>query len=412
MRFTCLALACLLLGSALALGNDWPEFRGPTGQGHFTGGPLPRTWGPMKNVVWKQEIPGAGWSSPAVCQGRVFLTTSVPDEEKNYSLRALALDAASGKVLWDREVLREESSNSPRIHTKNSHASSSPLVHDGKLYVHFGHMGTACLDLNGAVVWKNTDVTFAPVHGNGGSPVFVDGVLIFSCDGGEEHFVVGLDARTGKQLWRTDRHTDAAKKFSFSTPLVIQVQGRKQVVSAGSNAVCAYEPRTGKEIWRVRYDGYSVVPRPVLGHGLLFVCTGYESPKLLAVRVDGTGDVTDTHVAWTVAKGVPLTPSPLLVGEALYLVADNGIVSCLETRTGKQLWQERLNGKFSASPLYANGLVYLQDEDGVGTVLKAGKEFAVVARNDLQERTLASFAAAGKALFVRTEHHLYRFEER
>src|SRR5437660_994307 len=169
-------------------------------------------------------------------------------------------------------------------------------------------MGTACLDLSGKVLWKNTDLQYTPVHGNGGSPVVVEDVVVFNGDGGDEPFVAGLDRRTGKLLWKTERDTDAVKKFSFSTPLVIEVAGRKQVISAGSGAVCAYEPRTGKEIWRVHYAGYSVVPRPVFGHGLLFICTGYDSPKLLAIRVDGTGDVTETHVAWKVQKAVPQTP--------------------------------------------------------------------------------------------------------
>lgn len=411
MPFRCLGvIAFAVCFAAPSAAEDWPEFRGPTQQGHYAG-KLPRTWGPQKNVVWKQEIPGLGWSSPAIYQGRVYLTTSVPDEEKGYSLRALCLDARTGKIVWDQEVLHEDA-ESPRIHTKNSHASSSPLIADGKVYAHFGHMGSACLDLDGKIVWKNTDVQYAPVHGNGASPILVDGVLIFSCDGGDEAYVLGLDGRTGQSLWKNLRNTDAAKKFSFSTPLVIDVKGRKQVISPGSNAVCAYEPRTGKEIWRVHYEGYSVVPRPVFGGGVLFICTGYDSPKLLALRVDGKGDVTETHIAWQSQKNVPLTPSLLLVGDGLYMISDNGIATCLNARTGEQTWQERLPGKYSASPLYANGLIYVQNEDGLSTVFKAGQTFAPVARNDLEERSLASFAAADNALFIRTEKHLYRFEER
>lgn len=414
-RATFIGLAVFALG--LSHGNaraeDWSEFRGPTGQGHVAGGTLPTEWGLSKNLAWRQEIPGLGWSSPIIVQGRVYLTTGVPVGAGNgYSLRALCLDAATGQIRWNQEVIREAASAAPRIHTKNSHASPTPVWHDGRLYVHFGHRGTACLDANGNILWKNTDIRYAPVHGNGGSPVVVDGLLVFSCDGGDIHFVVALDCKSGKEIWRTHRNTEVEKKFSFNTPLVIEVHGQKQLVSAGSNAVCAYEPRTGKEIWRVRYDGYSVVPRPVAGHGMLFICTGYDSPKLLAIRVDGQGDVTDTHIAWQLTRAVPHTPSLLLVGEELYSVADNGVATCLDARSGKRHWQERLPGKYSASPIYAGGNVYYQNEEGLGTVLKAGKMFAPVARNDLHERSLASFAAADSALFIRTESHLYRFEQR
>ncbi len=408
---TSVVVASALPGARL-LGGEWPEFRGPTGQGHLTAGKLPTEWGPGKNVAWKREIPGLGWSSPIVSGRRIYLTTSVPSEANNsYSLRALCLEAASGNLVWDQEVIREDGSTSPKIHTKNSHASATPVLHDERLYVHFGHMGTACLNLDGKIVWKNIAIHYAPVHGNGGSPVVVDGLLVFNCDGGDVHFVVALDCKTGKEVWRTQRNTDAVKKFSFSTPLVIEVGGQKQLVSAGSNAVCAYQPRTGEEIWRVRYDGYSVVPRPVFGHGLVYICTGYESPKVLAIRVDGKGDVTASHVAWQLTRAAPHTPSLLLVGDELYLVADKGVASCLDARTGKQHWQERLRGAYSASPLFAGGFVYFQSEDGHGTVVKAGKAYSPVAHNDLQERTLASFAADGNALLVRTERHLYRFAQ-
>jgi outer membrane protein assembly factor BamB len=408
-----LALVFLLGLLTAARAGTWPEFRGPTGQGLVPDGPLPLEWGPAKNVVWKQPVPGKGWSSPVVGGGRVYLTTSVPVPEAGggQSLRARCLDAATGKAVWDTEVFRP-GPGSPRIHGKNSHASPTPLLDGRRLYVHFGHQGTACLDLAGKVLWRNTGLRYAPVHGSGGSPILVDDLLVFSCDGGDQAFVVALDRDTGKVRWKTDRSVDAGRKFSFSTPLVITVKGQKQVVSPGSDAVCAYDPGTGREIWRVRYDGYSVIPRPVYGHGLVFVCTGFNSPSLLAIRPDGTGDVTDTHVAWKARRGVPHTPSLLLDGDELYMVSDSGTASCLDARTGRVHWQRRLGGTYSASPVLAAGRVYFQSEDGTGVVVQAGKEFKQLARNPLGERTLASYAAADGALFLRTAGHLYRIEAR
>ena len=235
---------------------------------------------------------------------------------------------------------------------------------------------------------------------------------MFSCDGYDQQFVVALDRAKGTVLWKTARNTESLKKFSFSTPLLITVNGKQQIISPGSGAVGAYDPASGREIWRVKYEGYSVIPRPVFGRGLVFVSSGFESPSLLAIRPDGHGDVTTSHVAWTLRKGAPLTPSPLLVGDELYLVSDPGIASCVDARTGKAHWQERIGGNYSASPLYADGKIYCQDEGGTGVVLKAGKRFEVLARNSLGERTLASYAVSDGAFFIRTENYLYRIQER
>jgi outer membrane protein assembly factor BamB len=408
-----LAPVIALLLAPRGLGADWTEFRGPTGQGLAAEKGLPVEWSSTKNVAWKTALPGSGWSSPIVLQGRVYLTAAVPINgggPGDLSLRALCLDAADGKTLWDREVFRQDGSRSPRIHGKNSHASPTPLTDGKHLYVHFGHQGTACLDLEGKIVWTNRTLTYKPVHGAGGSPILVDDLLVFSCDGGDRRFVVALDKGTGKVRWKTDRQAEAPKKFSFSTPLLIEVQGQKQIVSPGSNGVCAYEAAAGKEIWRVRYDGYSVIPRPVCGHGLVFLSSGYDSPTLLAIRPEGSGDLTEKNVVWTLKKGAPHTPSPLLVGDELYMVSDRGIATCVDARTGKEHWQKRLGGNFSASPLHADGKIYLQSEEGTTTVIAAGPTFQQLARNVLGERSLASFAAADGALFIRTDKHLYRIQ--
>lgn len=416
-RWLTLLAAILLLCSLLPAAPtpprsaDWPEFRGPTGQGLVGQTALPTEWSPTRNVAWKQPIPGSGWSSPVVVDGKVFLTSAVPHGKNELSLVALCLNARDGKQLWRQELFREDTSRSPKIHSKNSHASPTPLVNGSRLFVHFGHMGTACLDLDGKVLWRNDKVRYAPVHGNGGSPILVDDKLIFSCDGSDKQFVVALDVSDGSEVWRTDRKADmAAKKFSFSTPLLIDVKGQKQVVSPGPDAVVAYDPATGKEIWRVRYVGYSVIPRPVYGHGLVFISTSYDSPSLLAIKPDGQGDVTETHVAWRTNKNAPHTPSPLLVGDELYTVSDRGIATCFDAKTGDVHWSERLNAPFSASPLFVDGKIYLQSEDGDGIVLKAGKKFEELARSKMGERSLASYAIADGAIFLRTADNLYRIQ--
>lgn len=409
------SLFAIVLSTSTVSGADWTEFRGPTGQGHWAGS-LPSVWSKTKNVRWRKEIPGSGWSSPVVYQGVIYLTTSVPKQgnrEGDQSLQTLCLDAESGKLLWQREVFFQEGAAAPKIHAKNSHASPTPLIYDDKIYVHFGHQGTACLKLDGSIVWKNNRLRYHPVHGNGGTPIIVDNLLVFSCDGGEERFVVALDRATGEVVWKVDREGQSGQMFSFSTPLLITVNGNKQIVSPGSNSVSAYEPRTGKQIWKVRYDGYSVIPRPVFAHGLVYICTGYGTPSLLAIRPDGAGDVTDTHVVWTMKKAVPHTPSLLIVGDELYMVADRTeVATCLDAKTGKIHWQERIGGAYSSSPLYAGGKVYFQSEQGATTVVKASKKFEVVSKNDLAERSLASFAVADGSLLIRTERNLYRIEEK
>ena len=407
MKLLSWALALGVAGAVHAL--DWPEFRGPTGQGHSPAGRVPVSWSATENVAWQVPVPGAGWSSPVLVAGRLYLTTAVSaGDEANLSLRVLCLDATDGKVRWDTEVFTPARPGSR--HGKNGFASPTPIARDGRLYVHFGHLGTACLDLAGQVLWRQADLGYSPVHGNGGSPALVGDRLIFSCDGAENPFVVALDAKSGKKLWQTVRDTPAKRKFSFSTPLAIEVDGRSQVISPGSGAVCAYDPADGRELWRARYgEGYSVITRPVFGHGLLFVSSSYDRPVVYAVRPAGAqGDVTDSHVAWTHAKGAPNTPSTILVGEELYFVSDAGIATAVEAKTGKVHWSERLGGDFSASPVFADGRLYFQNETGIGYVVKPGQTFELLAKNDLGERTLASYAVDDGALFIRGEKHLFR----
>jgi outer membrane protein assembly factor BamB len=398
----------------VAPAQDWPEFRGPTGQGIVAQGNVPTEWSATKNVVWKQAVPGTGWSSPIVWKGRIYVTTAVPVEDKgDQSLRALCLSAKDGKIVWDRELFRQDASKTEAIHEKASHANPTPIIDGERVYVHFGPHGTAALDLDGKAIWRTTDLKYRPWHGNGGSPILVDDLLIFNCDGEEVQYVIALERATGKVVWKTDRKVEAEYKNSYCTPLLIEVKGQRQLVSPAAGAVMAYEPRTGKEIWRVRLDdGYSNVPRPVYGHGLIFLSNSTDSPHLMAIRPDGKGDVTSTHVAWTQTKAVPLTSSPLLAGDELYMISDAGVATCMDPKTGQVHWRERIGGNHSASPLYADGKVYFQNEEGVGTIIKAGKKFEVITRNRIGERVLASYAVADGALFIRAEKHIYRIESR
>ncbi len=405
-------LGLILSFPALSPAEDWPEFRGPGGQGHSNAENVPLEWDANKNVAWKSDIPGIGWSSPIIVGSRIYLTTAIAAGKKNYTLHALCLNADDGEIVWNVEVFGKQKGKPARMHKKNSHASPTPVFEDGKLYVHFGHDGTACLDTgDGRIIWKQSELRYNPVHGNGGSPVILGDHLIFSCDGGEAPFIVALEKDSGKVAWKTPRNVEVDRLFSFSTPLLIEVDGQRQVVSPASGAVIAYDPATGKEIWRCGYgQGYSVVSRPLYAHGLVYVTTGFNRAKLMAIRANGKGDVTKTHIAWEHdEKDAPKESSPIIVGDLLFMNDDKGTATCLDAKTGKVYWQERLTkNSYSASPVYAGGLVYFHDEKGVTTVIKAGKELEIVATNDLAEHGLSSFAVTDGALLIRTDSTLYR----
>ena len=408
-------LLLLALALALAPPADWREFRGPDGTGHYAGPALPTEWGPDKNALWSRPLLGSGWSSPILVGGKLILTTAVPQGDTppaDQSLRAVAVDFETGNLLWDVELIRAPAALAGQMHKKNGHASPTPAS-DGKVVVcHFGHMGTAAVDLAGKVLWVNRELQYKPVHGNGASPVLVDDLAVMACDGGDVAFVAALEVATGKVRWKTDRKHNAKMPFSFATPHVVAgPDGKRVLVSPASDYCMGYDPLTGAELWRCKYPqaGWSLICRPVVAHGRVLVSTGYMTPHLLAIDPFRTGDVTPAW-DWKVKMYAPNTPTPLVVGDEAYLVADMGFLSCVDARTGKTHYTERLAGKsYSASPIYSDGKLWLTSEDGVGQVVAAGTEFKEVSRSELKQKTFATFVPAAGSLVVRTESGLYRF---
>jgi len=384
----------------ILLASDWPQFRGPTGQGVSDEQGLPLTWSETKNVRWKVAIPGKGWSSPVVQGDRIWLTTAT---EEGKSLRAISVDRNTGAIVQNVEVFHLKSAK--LTNPKNSFASPTPIIEGDRVYVHFGAFGTACITQSGEIVWKTKLEYDNGQHGTGGSPVLYQDLLIISCDGNDVQYVVALDKLTGKVRWKKSREGYQA----YTTPLIVELPGSPQIISPGAFRAISYDPRNGKELWQVTYgEGFSNVPRPVYGDGLVFICTGFQQPSLLAVRLDGKGDVTKSKVQWKLDRGVPLTPSPLLIGSELYMVTDNGIATCVDAKTGKEYWRARVGGSHSASPIYADGRIYFLSEEGESVVLAPGQQLKHLATNQLDGRTLASMAVSNGSIFIRSETHLYR----
>lgn len=412
MIFRPVSLWFLLVTSLpLVAADSWPEFRGPTADGHAPEAKVPTLWSATSKTRWKIPVEGKAWSSPVIADGKVYVTTAVSKDAK-LSLKALCFELAGGKQVWERTVFEKAEG---AIHAKNSHASPTPVYAEGKLYVHFGHDGTAALNAgDGSILWTQTSLSYAPVHGNGGSPVVHDGKLIFSSDGQADPFIVALSTADGSVVWKTPRNVTVQRTFSFATPLLIEVKGKIQIISPASGAVIAYDPADGQEIWRFRYgEGYSVVPRPLHREGVIYVCSGFNRAILYAVKTDGTGDVTDTHLVWQDDKTVPKESSPILVGDEIYFNDDKGILSCLDAATGKEHYRERLDGQggYSASPVFAGGHLYFHNGNGITTVVKPGKTFTKVAENQLGEYGLSSFAVVSDGFVIRTEGHLIRLGE-
>lgn len=407
----CLAgLAVGALPAAWAGEACWPQFRGPHGDGHADAD-LPTTWSETQHVRWKTPLHGRAWSSPVIQDGQAWMGTATEDGRR---LFALCVDVETGALLHD--LLLFEVDQPQEIHSLNSYASSTPVIEPGRVYLHFGSAGTACLDTrSGAVLWQRNDLPCWHYRGPGSSPILWHDLLIVHLDGHDYQYVVALDKTSGEVVWKTDRAVDYGTddgdvKKAFATPLIIEAAGRTQLISPTSKAVLAYDPATGGELWRVRIPEFSATARPLFGHGLVFLNTGFGKAQLWAVEPTGLGDVTETHVVWKLTENVGSMPSPLLVEDLLYLVSDTGIASCVEALTGEVVWTERLGGNFSASPLYARGRLYFCDQEGRTTVLATGREFQELAVNALEHGCMASPAVAGDALLLRTTAALYRIE--
>jgi outer membrane protein assembly factor BamB len=397
------------VASACRAQDSWPQFRGPDGQGHATAD-LPITFSDTENVVWKTPIAGRGWSSPVIDGPRIWLTTALDD---GHSLHAVCLDRNSGKIVHDVELF--QIAEPQKINEKNSYASPSPVIEGNRVWFHFGTYGTACLDATTSkVLWKHQDLKLDHQEGPGSTPVLCGDLLLIHCDGIDVQFLAALDKSTGKIVWKSERsapkHPSPDQRKAFCTPLLIEVAGRKQIISVAAQRVYAYDPDGGAEIWHVELPGFSNVPRPLYADGLLVVCTGYMKPQLWAIRPDGKGDVTQSHVGWRVTNNVPANPSPVIVGQEIHMVSDQGIASCLDLQTGTEHYKTRLGASFSASPLAAPGRVYYFSEKGDVHVVQPGKVYQELAHNVMPDRIMASPAVAGGALFLRTETHLYRIE--
>ena len=418
---TRLLISGLFLVAATASAADhWPEFRGPHGDGTADATGLPLTWSETKNVRWKTAIHDKGWSSPVVWGDQVWLTTATVKGDKVY---AVALDRKTGQVIHDVlifEVNRPDPKDPFHEWEKfNSYASPTPCIEEGRVYVHYGVSGTACLDTaTGKILWTRSDLECNHHRGAGSSPILFEDLVVLTFDGFDVQYLVALNKKTGKTVWQRDRkfhpkEKNGDLKKAYATPLIINVKGKPMLVSPSADATAAYDPKTGEELWRVVHGGMNASLRPVFGQGKLFTGGSDGGQLLVAIRPDGHGDVTKTHIAWTFNKGAPNRSSILIVGDKLFMVNEGGHATCVDATTGKELKKVRFDSvrKVTASPIAAEEKWYTFDEDGNGFVVSADADLTVLAVNKLAGGCKASPAAVGHSLFVRTLTHLYCLEE-
>ena len=404
----------ILLGTPYSCLAQWPQFRGPDGQGHSNAKGIALHWSESTSVTWKTEIPGEGWSSPVISNNQIWLTSSQAD---GTSLRAIGIDRTSGKILHHIEVLTT-SEVGPK-HVQNGFASPTPVLDGNRVFVHFGARGTVCLDTDGRILWKNTSLPFTAPQGAASSPILYEDKIILCCDGTDNQFLVALDKETGEILWQQQRqHLERVAdkgffKMAYSTPLIQNIRGIDQLVSTSAEHVAAYNPTTGQELWWMPYQGFSLVGRPSFGNHMFYVVGSINAGHhtIFAIHPDGHGKIAEEQLAWQYSESIPHVPSPLLVGKELYLVHDEGIAKCLDAMTGEVLWTKRLGGNFRSSPIQIRDRIYFCNQEGTTLVVKAGRTFNVLATNNLDGMFYASPAVAGRALFLRSATHLYRIEK-
>lgn len=395
-------LLATLIGSS-CFGENWSNFRGPNSQGVSTEKNLPITWSNTENVSWKTEIPGEAWSSPIVHDGEVYVTTTTDEGE---SCRLISLNAKTGKQNWNLEVHRQTPGPKRK---QNSYATPTPVTDGTYIYAVFSDGTVVAVTRDGQPAWKNRDVTFHSLHGLGASPILVDNLIVMPFDGSspeqkelgwkipwDQAVLLAIDTRTGKTVWKGKRD---ASRVGHVTPII--VDNGTTIVSAAGDRVQAFNSKTGNRVWSVYSQGEGVTPTPALGDGIIYTSSGFEEPTIRAIRVNGSGDVTDTHIVWEQKKGVPAMPSPLLVGPHLYTITRDNILYCINSENGEPVWNKRLTGTHSASPVYADGRIYILSETGTTLVLEPGSEYKLLAKNPLEEKCLASMAVSDGHFFIR-----------
>jgi outer membrane protein assembly factor BamB len=416
MRIAAILFAATTLTAAAFAGENWPQYRGPHEDGHSDATGLPVTWSEKENIVWKTAIHDKGWSSPVVWGDQVWMTTAKADGTQMF---AVCVDRKTGEVLHDLKVFDVEKPV-PLKNGTNTYASPTPTIEEGRVYVHFGSYGTACLDTKtGAKLWERRDLRCDHWRGPASSPILFGGLLILTFDGYDAQYVAALDKKTGQTVWKSDRERDfdygtddGDRRKAFGTPSIITVKGKPELISPAAIATTAFDPLTGEVLWVVYHGGMNVTQPPLFGLGKVFLCTGDGGLKMLAVRPDGAGDLTKTNIDWKYSKNVPSRSSPILVDDLLYFANEGGMLSCIDAKNGDPVWQERLGGSFWASPVYADGRLYLFNDEGTTTVGEIGRTWKKLAANKLDDGCMASPAVAGKSLFVRTRTHLYRIEKK
>ena len=378
----------------------WPRWRGPSGQGLVDGTGYTDRWSATENVLWRTTVPGSGNSSPIVWADRIFLTTARDDGSR---LFVLAFRHSDGALLWETEVAP---GSAEHAHGKNGHASATPVTDGERVYASLGGRGLVALDLDGELLWHTEIGPVGNYHGPAGSPLLHGDRIFLYQDQDGGGFVAAYDTVSGDEVWRTDR--DAT--VGWGTPVVVRVGDHDELIVSSQHTVIAYNPDTGGELWRCGGNRFEVIPTPVVAAGLVFCTSGRAGPTL-AIRPGGSGDVTDTHVAWSTPRGSPFVPSPIVVGDYLYTINDmSSVVTCFEAATGEVMWQERLGRPlregFSASPVAVDGKLFFTNDNGTTFVVRAGPEFELLHTNDIGARTLASPALVGGRWFIRTEVEL------